>query len=472
MGSRARARKPKVESRKPVLSYRRAMADDRRRGPRKDPAKDFRPAPVRPGQVEPDLPEVTDPDLLRVLQGAPGRRRPAEPLDPPMPPLAGSRPVRATPPVPAAPTVSRPPLRRDPPAPSTAPIARKLLESLDPELPPERPLPSSRPSVQPPLRPPAGPRPVRGRPLEDLDPDLPPAAAPDPILAPPTDSRPPPVASEAAAAPSEAPAKPAAGPVKAVPRVPRYDPARNSRWVGAGLVLTLAFGGVLAWREAVRPRSSEAYARASAMFDAAFAELGEAVWEEPRLLAALDLLNTVPDDSLDADAARHLASRIANGRAEAIRARKRRQAALVLPAAPAGAPTSPAPGAAPQPSTPSRILVGDTFEQFRACYGECVVEVEPFVEKKGVRRGMAWGLVESPDCAAKFPDFKDNLVFVLEGRVFNIVPRGRVERVRPPPGQETPAPAGAAKPAVAPAPARTGTPAGASAAEGAPPAAP
>lgn len=189
-------------------------------------------------------------------------------------------------------------------------------------------------------------------------------------------------------------------------------------WPSVRMALTLALF-VAACRPAAEP--SEEYERAFSLWMAVQETSPQAPGEDSRADEALALAKSVSPRSLDADAARELAKRIESAKREAAESRVRRDAlqAREPPPAPAESPSV----ARPEP-TPSRAVatVGMPETELNELYDGCLKFAQPFVEARGAREGRAFGLVSSADCRARHPELVDNLVFVLEGKVFNVAP--------------------------------------------------
>lgn len=186
------------------------------------------------------------------------------------------------------------------------------------------------------------------------------------------------------------------------------------------LIATLAAG----CRRDTAP--SPEYARASKLWLATVNELGDDAGSDPRAEEALALARSVPADSIDSEAARALVKRIEEAQADAApdeaADEEDEEWVEVSPSEEASPEPPPAPVARPP-------LVGSSEADFKGRYGACVVIDSPFVEAGGTRVGDAWRLVASAACQEAHPEIGDLLVFILEGKVFNVAPRSALKTV-------------------------------------------
>ncbi len=185
------------------------------------------------------------------------------------------------------------------------------------------------------------------------------------------------------------------------------------------------------------------FERAFAAFVEAESERGDAAFQDPRADEALAAARAVSPSSVDHVAAQALVLRIEKGREE--------QAAFAAGMKAAGQPP-PEPPAPSFPATPSTAQtlsrtasarppsIGSAEADFHARYGTCVAPLAPFHEKGGERQGTAWALAEG--CEKRFPELEGVAVAILDGKVFNVIPRSMF----PPAAANAPAPADAGTP--------------------------
>lgn len=185
------------------------------------------------------------------------------------------------------------------------------------------------------------------------------------------------------------------------------------------------------------PEPSPAYAECARIWEETLRERGSDAYADPRAAEAQKLCATVPAESLDATAAQALAKRIGDGRAELVAQERRLAEAIVVERAPQEvaidiAPVAPPPaGEAPDGGSGAAQApeVGSPAEAFKTRYGACVRLVEKFTEKGGKREGELWALDSAkPACAKDFPEIAGKTVALLDGKVFNVVESGKVER--------------------------------------------
>lgn len=189
------------------------------------------------------------------------------------------------------------------------------------------------------------------------------------------------------------------------------------------------------------------------------------VFTDPDLPAVRALLDGVPADSVDVDAAKSLRKTIDDGMAEAAKAEAARKAALATAPSNATAPVltlpQPAKDALPtEAAAPAAVAPtggpteGMTAAEFAQKFGACFVKNSVFTDDKG-GQGDAFAL--DPSCAKKYPSYANQLVLVSGEKVARVVPTSAVvsrgsftlgsgQAVQPPPP-----PAPVAPPAAAPA---------------------
>lgn len=177
-------------------------------------------------------------------------------------------------------------------------------------------------------------------------------------------------------------------------------------------LLAAALAAAPACQRTPGPPSPE-YAEARTRHVALVARFADDADAQPEMDQVLALLERVPEDSVDAPAARDLATRIAEGRKRlaAERAERERRIAAAGPApwAPSGGVPGAAGSAAPQEERPA-ISLGMKLEEFKAAHGECFEAGSPLqIETPGADGGMTarpgevWALKGDPACQERYP---------------------------------------------------------------------
>lgn len=205
-------------------------------------------------------------------------------------------------------------------------------------------------------------------------------------------------------------------------RTSSYDhPMRNVP--NALLSLTLLASLSIACRPSSEPSAD--FEKASSLWVATVLDV-EAPGADPRAEQALTLARAVPAKSIDADAAKALIKRIEKARADEAQAAADLQASLEptdRPSyQPSGDSTQPA-NAVEEEAADDVLVVGMSEAAFKSRFGDCVAVDSPFVEARGTRKGQAFARVDSDICRDTHPELGDNLVYVLDGKVFNVAPR-------------------------------------------------
>lgn len=185
----------------------------------------------------------------------------------------------------------------------------------------------------------------------------------------------------------------------------------------------LLFSALMACRPDAKPSAD--FEKASRLWLAVTLDAIASPGSDPRAEEALALARAVPAVSIDADAAKSLIRQIEQARNEESEAAAWRKTALEQ------APTSLAAARtrdgderdeAEGGELPS-LEVGMSESDFKTRFGDCMRVESEFVEARGTRKGQAFAFVESAECRDMHPQVGTDLVFVLEGRVFNIAPR-------------------------------------------------
>lgn len=149
---------------------------------------------------------------------------------------------------------------------------------------------------------------------------------------------------------------------------------------------------------------------------------------DPRAAQALTLARKVPANSIDADAAKSLIQRIEETRRNEAEAAAELQAQLEeaakQPRAVQGERDPQEEGdEGEEDATPESLQVGMSQADFKTLFGACVRVDSEFVEARGSRKGQAFVLVDSAKCKEAHPELGTDLVYVLDGKVYNVGPR-------------------------------------------------
>ncbi len=204
------------------------------------------------------------------------------------------------------------------------------------------------------------------------------------------------------------------------------------------------------------PQPSPEYAQAKQLYDAAYAELEEDCFDDPRVRQAESLLRRVRDDSADFAATLTLLATIEQGRKDLL-ARRKEEAVEARAAAPppeepseevivpsAGTVGLDAPEGEEAPTSSSPLPIGASIAQFQSKYGDCTEKKMPFEEQGETgKKGDAWGITvgKEADCERRFPELKGNLWLFSEDKLLRPTPaktaqvREVTEKKAPPPNE-------------------------------------
>lgn len=201
----------------------------------------------------------------------------------------------------------------------------------------------------------------------------------------------------------------------------------NRKWTLGLRAAVCLLAATFACQEPLKPSAD--YAEASRLYVTITTQKGLGAYADPRMAKVLELCEQVPPESLDAEAAVALAARVRKGIAEEQTLAERREAPRpVIVAVAEGSEVSlgsPAPSSGLS-SLPRLLGAGEA--EIRERWGDCLKSEGPFVEKGGSRHGTAWSLVESEECSAIQPSLAGQLVFIADGKVFNVAPKADAER--------------------------------------------
>ena len=190
-----------------------------------------------------------------------------------------------------------------------------------------------------------------------------------------------------------------------------------------------------------RKEPSPEYTRASERFNKLYAKELDDAYVDPAMREVEALLERVPADSLDFQAATQLLARIRENRTRIEQASKDRDRALAEartaptfsgqsvspPPAPlpAAGPRSPAPPDAGAPMAPS---AGMTTREFNRLFGDCFEPAGP-VEVTGRGTRDSFTMVDSYRCRTAMPGMANSVVLADGQTVLGVVPKTALQRV-------------------------------------------
>jgi len=192
-----------------------------------------------------------------------------------------------------------------------------------------------------------------------------------------------------------------------------------------------ALAAALALAACPRPQPSPEYQQARERLQAATARSPLDPYGQPEMDEILALLERVPRDSLDAEAAQALRRRILEERQlqaeQAARRKELLEAAERPTPAPAPLPAGGGPAlsaaAAPEAGPVPGLAVGTALSTFQASHGDCFERRGP--ARVGDRPADAWALRDDPACAQAHPGAAGRLVLFAEGKLLEV--RGAAE---------------------------------------------
>ncbi|MGZ6140868.1 MAG: hypothetical protein ACXWLA_09340 [Myxococcaceae bacterium] len=215
------------------------------------------------------------------------------------------------------------------------------------------------------------------------------------------------------------------------------------------LLLLLALAGC------ARKEPSPEYTRASERFNKLYAKELDDAYLDPAMHEVEALLEKVPPDSLDAQAASQLLARIRENRTRLEQVSKDRDTALAEARTPPNfsgrsvgpppAPPPPAPGTRPPPAPdagpPSAPSAGMSTSEFNRLFGDCFEPAGP-VEVNGRGTRDPFAMVDSSRCRSALPGMQNSVVLADSQTVLGVVPRSALTRVLVDAGTPAPPDAG------------------------------
>ena len=190
-----------------------------------------------------------------------------------------------------------------------------------------------------------------------------------------------------------------------------------------------------------RKEPSPEYTRASERFNKLYAKELDDAYVDPAMREVEALLERVPADSLDSQAAAQLLARIRENRTRIEQASKDREKALAeARTAPTFSGQSVSPQPAPPPAAGSRPPVppdagapmapsaGMTTREFNRLFGDCFEPAGP-VEVSGRGTRDSFAMVDSYRCRTAMPGMANSVVLADGQTVLGVVPKTALQRV-------------------------------------------
>jgi hypothetical protein len=200
-----------------------------------------------------------------------------------------------------------------------------------------------------------------------------------------------------------------------------------------------------------RKEPSPEFTRASERFNKLYAKELDDAYVDPAIHEVEALLEKVPADSLDAQAAAQLLKRIRDNRSRIEQAAKDREKAL---ADARTAPTFSGPSVSPPPAPPqtarppspavdagppSAPTAGMPMREFNRLFGDCFEQAGP-VEVNGRGPRDSYAMIDSDRCRRAMPGLANSVVLADSENVMGIVPKSALRRTLPDGGAPPPAP--------------------------------
>jgi hypothetical protein len=202
------------------------------------------------------------------------------------------------------------------------------------------------------------------------------------------------------------------------------------------LVLLLVLTGC------ARKEPSPEYTRASERFNKLYAKALDDAYLDPGMREVEALLEKVPLDSLDAQAAAQMLARIRENRTRLEQVTNDREKALAAARVPptfSGASASPPPPPPPGPARttppptpdagpPVAPTAGMAMRDFNRLFGDCFEPAGP-VEVNGRGPRDSYSMVDSDRCRRSMPALANSIVLADSQSVMGVVPKSALQRV-------------------------------------------
>ena len=210
------------------------------------------------------------------------------------------------------------------------------------------------------------------------------------------------------------------------------------------LLLLLALAGCS------RKEPSPEFTRASERFNKLYATELDDAYLDPAMHEVEALLEKVPTDSLDAQAAKALLTRIRDNRTRLEQAASDREKALAAARTPTTltgvsvTTPSPSPVSATKPvvvdagaAVPVAPSAGMPIRDFNRLFGDCFEPAGP-VEVNGRGPRDSFSMVDSDRCRSAMPGMVNSVVLADSQAVMGVVPKSALQRVQPDAGTAAP----------------------------------
>jgi hypothetical protein len=198
-----------------------------------------------------------------------------------------------------------------------------------------------------------------------------------------------------------------------------------------------------------RKEPSPEFTRASERFNKLYAKELDDAYVDPAIHEVEALLEKVPADSLDAQAAAQLLTRIRDNRSRIEQAAKDRDKALAdartgptfsgPSVSPPPSPPQTHPPPAPDAGPPSAPTAGMPMREFNRLFGDCFEQAGP-VEVNGRGPRDSYTMVDSDRCRRVMPGLANSIVLADSETVMGLVPKSALRRTLPDGGAPPPAP--------------------------------
>jgi len=203
---------------------------------------------------------------------------------------------------------------------------------------------------------------------------------------------------------------------------------------------SLAVVLLLALTGCARKEPSPEYTRASGLFNKLYAKELDDAYVDPAIHEVEALLEKVPPDSLDAQAAAQLLKRIRENRSRIEQTATDRETALAAartpptisgrsvnpPALPQQPQVRP-PAAAQDAGPPLAPTAGMAMRDFNRLFGDCFEAAGP-VEVNGRGPRDSYAMVDSDRCRRSMPAMANSVVLADSQTVMGIVPKSALQR--------------------------------------------
>ena len=192
---------------------------------------------------------------------------------------------------------------------------------------------------------------------------------------------------------------------------------------------------------------SQEFSRASESFNKLYAQRLDDAFLDPKMREVEALLQRVPADSLDAQAAADLLTRIREGRTRMQKAQDDAQAAATAARTPSTVSNAPREGTAlpsarppappPDAGPPEAVqpTAGMPMAEFNRRFADCFQIAGP-VDVQGAGARDSYDLIDSSRCRTAHPAFVDAIVVADGQAIMGVVPKSALVRPPAPPAPD------------------------------------